>query len=294
MTSSRFLRAALSLALSLSPALAAPNPVSSANLGETEAMKCEEKIGSVMRDVLGKYEDGLGELQNNLQKVADLEGALTVRAERARVAQEHTLSERNFVAEPKALRALQVQQVAKMQELVAQIVQDALPKLIELKKTLTVAGKLDDAVAVRTAIEKLQNSHVPVSRADAGSVVTAEALLLAYAGDRSRADKTYKGQKITVRGVVGGYRPDPAEARFYHVYLLAGGTGSGWVQCAFSTNEYRFREEKNPFGVISLVVTQKDGDNPVARIQKGQSLDIRGMCEGLDEVVRLGRCEVPK
>jgi hypothetical protein len=28
------------------------------------------------------------------------------------------------------------------------------------------------------------------------------------------------------------------------------------------------------------------------RVQKGQSLDIRGMCEGLDEVVRLGRCEV--
>ena len=293
MTSSRFLPAALSLALSLSPALAAPNPVSSANLGETEALKCEEKIGSVMRDVLGKYEDGLGELQNNLQKVGDLEGALTVRAERARVAQEHTLSERNFVGEPKALRALQVQQVAKMQELVAQIVQDALPKLIELKKSLTVAGKLDDAVAVRTAIEKLQNSHVPVSRADAGSVVAAETLLLAYAGDRSRADKTYRGQKITVRGVVGGYRQDPADAKFYHVYLT-GGTGSGWVQCAFSTNEYRFREEKNPFGVVSLVVTQKDGDSAVARIQKGQSLDIRGQCEGLDEVVRLGRCEMPK
>ncbi len=293
MMSSRLLPAAFALALSLAPLMAAPNPVASANLGETEALKCEEKIASVSRDVLGKYEDGLGELLNNLQKSADLEGALAVRAERARVAQEHTLSERNFVAEPKALRTLQAQQVAKLQELVAQVVADTLPKLIELKKSLTVAGKLDDAVAVRTAIEKLQNSHVPVARADAGSTVPAEALLLAYAGDRGRADKTYKGQKITVRGIVGGYRQDPADAKFYDVYL-AGATGSGFVQCVFSVNEYRFREEKNSFGVATLVIVPKDGDNATVRIQKGQSLDIRGQCEGLDEMVRLGRCEMPK
>ena len=293
MMSSRLLPAALALALSLSPLRAAPNPVSSANLGETEALKCEEKIASVSRDVLGKYEDGLGELLNNLQKAADLEGALTVRAERARVAQEHTLSERNFVAEPKALRTLQAQQVAKLQELVGQVVAETLPKLIELKKSLTVAGKLEDAVAVRTAIEKLQNSHVPVARADAGSTVPAEALLLAYSGDRGRADKTYKGQKITVRGIVGGYRQDPADAKFYDVFL-AGATGSGFVQCAFSTNEFRFREEKNAFGAVTLVIVPKDSDNATVRIQKGQSLDIRGQCEGLDEMVRLGRCEVPK
>ena len=289
MMPSRFLPAVLALALSLSPAMAAPGAV---NIGESEALKCEEKIASVQRDVMGKYEDGLGELQGSLQKTADLEGALAVRAERQRLAQEHTLSERNLVSEPKALRTLQAQQLAKMQELVAQIVQDALPKLIELKKSMTVAGKLDEAVAVRTAIEKLQNSHVPVSRAEAGSVVQAEALLLAYAGDRSRADKIYKGQKVTVRGVLGGYRQDPAEAKYYHLYLTGGNSGN-WVLCAFTTNEYRFREEKNAFGAMTLVVTQKDGD-VVARLQKGQSLDIRGMCEGLDEVVRLGRCDFPK
>ena len=293
MISSRLFPAALAFALALAPAHAAPNPAASANLGESEALKCEEKIASVRRDVLGKYEDSLGELQNTLQKAADLEGALVVRDERARLAQEHTLSERNFVAEPKSLRALQAQQVTKMQELVAQLVQDTLPKLIDLKKSFTVAGKLDDAVAVRTAIEKLQNSHVPVARADAGSVVPAETLLLAYAGDRSRADKTYKGQKITVHGVVGGYRPDPADAKFYHVYLTGGNSGT-WVQCAFAASQSRFREEKNSFGVLTLVISPADGEGAVVRIQKGQVLDIRGVCEGLDEVVRLGKCDVLK
>ena len=287
------LTALLAVAFALSPAVGAQNPVTGANLGESEALKCEDKIASIRRDVIGKYEDALGELQNTLQKSADLEGALAVRDERARLAQDHTLSERNYVAEPKALRTLQTQSVTKMHELVAQIVADTVPKLVELKKSLTIAGKLDEAVAVRTAIEKLQNSHVPVARADAGSLVPAETLLLAYAGDRSRADKTYKGQKITVHGIVGGYRPDPADAKFYHIYLTGGSSGT-WVQCAFSANEYRFREDKNAFGAVTLVITPKDSDNATARLQKGQGLEIRGVCEGLDEVVRLNKCDLPR
>lgn len=270
-----------------STALAAQN----VNVGESEALKCEEKIASVRRDVIGKYEDALGELQATLQKAADLEGALTVRAERQRVTKEHTLFERDYVAEPKSLRALQVQHVTKMQELVAQVVAEVLPKLIELKKSMTVAGKLDDAVAVRTAIEKLQNSHVPVARPEAGTVVPAETLLVAYSGDRARADKTYKGQKIVVRGAISGFRVDPADARSYQIYLT-GGSGSGFVQCAFSMNTFRFREEKNAFGAVTLAISAADGEGPTLRVQKGQPLDIRGTCEGLDEVVRLGRCEV--
>ena len=293
MNLSRLLSALLAIAFALSPALAAPGPAAGVSLGESEALKCEDKIASVRRDVLGKYEDALGELQNTLQKAADLEGALAVRDERARLAQDHTLTERNYVTEPKSLRTLQTQSVTKMRELVGQIVADTVPKLVELKKSLTVAGKLDEAVAVRTAIEKLQNSHVPVARADAGSVVPADTLLVAYSGDRSRADKTYKGQRITVRGVVTGFRPDPADAKFYHVYLT-GGAGSGWVQCAFGANEYRIHEDKNAIGTPVLIISPKDTDSARITITKGQTLDIRGVCEGLDEVVRLGKCDVPR
>ena len=293
MNLSRLLTALLAIAFALSPAPAAPGPAAGVSLGESEALKCEDKIASVRRDVLGKYEDALGELQNTLQKAADLEGALAVRDERARLAQDHTLTERNYVTEPKSLRTLQTQSVTKMRELVGQIVADTVPKLVELKKSLTVAGKLDEAVAVRTAIEKLQNSHVPVARADAGSVVPADTLLVAYSGDRSRADKTYKGQRITVRGVVTGFRPDPADAKFYHVYLT-GGAGSGWVQCAFGANEYRIHEDKNAIGTPVLIISPKDTDSARITITKGQTLDIRGVCEGLDEVVRLGKCDVPR
>jgi hypothetical protein len=122
--------------------------------------------------------------------------------------------------------------------------------------------------------------------------VPVEVLLLAYAGDRDRADKTYKGQRITIHGILGAYRPDPADTKTYQIYL-AGSTGSGWVQCAFPTAEFRFREEKGSFGALSLIVSNKAGDT-LARMQKGQTLDLRGHCAGLDEVVRLDRCDLPK
>jgi hypothetical protein len=242
--------------------------------------------------VLGKYDDALGELQTTLQKAADLEGALTVRAERQRLKLEQGLSEKDYATEPKVLRALQMQTLTKLRELIAQLVQESLPRLIEFKKSLTVAGKLDEAVNVRAAIERLQNTHVPITRAEAGTVVPVETLLLAYSGDRARADKTYKGQKINVRGIFGGYRQDPADAKFYQIFLT-GSTGSGWVQCSLSATDFRFREDKSPFGVVTIVITTKDGEG-TARVQKGQVVEIRGVCGGLDEVVRLDRCELPK
>lgn len=256
---------------------------------EAEAQKCEDKIASVRRDVFGKYDDQLGELQLNLQKVADLEGALAVRAERQRLAQEQDLTEASYVSEPKALRALQTQTLTRLRELTAQLIQESVPRLIEFKKQLTVAGKLDDAVNVRTAIERLQNNHLPTTKADASAAIPAETLLLAYGGDRARADKIYKGQKFTVRGILGGYRPDPADAKNYQIYL-SGSTGNGWVMCTFSAPEFRFREEKGSFGALTLVMTNKDGDT-VARLQKGQPVDIRGRCEGYDDVVRMDRCD---
>lgn len=270
-----------------------PARAQNAATGEAEAQRCEERIASVKREVLNKYNDAIAELQGQLQKAADLEGALAVRTERERVKKDDALSEELFVQEPKALRALQQQHVAKMRELIGALVGESVPKLIELKKQLTVAGKLDEAVTVRAAIERLQNDHLPIAKPASGDLVSADVLLTAYAADRGRADKTYKGQKITVHGLVGGFRQDPNDPKHYVVFLTraAGGSG-GWVQCAFNTDAIRCREEKQ-FNASTLVIANKEGDI-LARVQTGQTMDIRGTCEGFEEVVHLTKCELPK
>ncbi len=282
------------LCLMASGLSAAPGsaPAQSPALADVETQKCMDKIASVQRDVLGKYDDALQDLLSGFQKAADLESSLAVRDERRRLSTDSSLTEKDVVNEPKALHALQAQTVARLRELVSQLIQESVPRLVEIKKSLTVAGKLDEAVAVRTAIEQLQNSFSPAAKVESGSSVPAETLLQAYAADRGRADKQYKGQRILTRGVLGGFRQDPADAKYYLLYITGGAAGSSWVQCAFSATEFHFREEKQ-FNNSVLIVSWKDEPNGI-KLQKGQTIDIRGVCEGWDELVKMAKCDFPK
>jgi hypothetical protein len=278
----------LSLLLSLWPLTALH--AQSAAAAQSEASKCRDRIAAVRRDVLGKYDDQLGELQTQCQKAADLEGALAVRAERQRVRGEQMLAEANFVAEPRALRALQQQTATRLEELTSGVVGEVIPRLVELKKALTVSGQLDDAVAVRKLIEQLQNDHVPLARPANGELVTEETLTTAYAADRARADKAYKGVVVTVRGTLATYRVDPNDPRRASIYLGRSG-GAGWVGCFFD-DSVRFREDRS-FNTVALVVTSAAG-SPVARWQAGQTIEISGKCDGFEDVVRLLSCELPR
>lgn len=275
------------LLLLLSPA-ARSAPTAAA--AESEAARCRDRISAVRREVLGKYEDQLGELQSQCQKAADLEGALAVRAERQRVHTEPVLTEANFAVEPRALRALQQQTATRLEELTAGVVGEVIPRLVELKKALTISGQLDDAVAVRKLIEQLQNDHVPLARPASGELVTEETLTTAYAADRARADKAYKGVVITVRGTVATYRVDPSDPRRASIYLGRNG-GAGWVGCFFE-DKVRFREDRS-FNTVALVVSSSSG-SPIARWQAGQTIEISGKCDGFDDVVRLTSCELPR
>jgi hypothetical protein len=286
------LRLAVLLVLAAAPlrAQGSAASVAPANIGEAEAQKIEDKIAMVRRDILGKYETSLGELQNQLQKAADLEGALAVRAERARVGTEQALSDKDLAKEPKSLRVLQQTMVSKMQDLVAGVVAESLPRLIEHKKQLTIDGRLDEALAVKQAIERLQNANVPVIRTDAGAMVPADLVIQAYSADRGRADKTYLGVRFVVRGSVGGYRIDPADAKVLQVYL-SGQTTPGWVQCGFSLNQWRYREDR--IGTLTyLVLIAKDGSE--TRLAKGLQADVLGDCNGWDEMAKFGKCDIAR
>lgn len=278
--------------LSMAGAAALAAPAAAPNAGESEGMKCEERIASVQRDVLGKYDLALQDLQNTLQKAADLEGALAVRAERQRLSQENILTSGQYVNDPKALRTLQTTTVAKLQELVSQLVDETVPKLTEFKKALTVAGRLDEAVAVRAVIERLQGNFLPTGPPPAGAVLQADTVLRAYAADRARADGVYKSQKVTVHGTVAGYRADP-DGKHYLLYLGGTNPSGGVIQCSFQTSDFHFREETQ-FGNTLLVATWGPKDTISIRLQRGTAVDIAGQGGGWDETVRLNKCEFPK
>lgn len=269
--------------------LGASSHAQSAAAADAEASKCLDKVAAVRREVLGRYEDQLTELQAQFQKLADLESALAVRAELQRVRGERTLGELNLVSDPKSLRTLQQQTASKMEELAAAVVSESIPRLVEIKKALTIAGQLDDAVTVRGLIEKLQNEHIPLTRPKSGETVPADTLLTAYAADRARADKAYKEARFTVRGTLATYRIDPSDSKKATIYLGRSG-GTGWIACLFD-NAVRFREEKS-FNTVSLTLISLSGAI-LGRWQAGQTVEIDGTCLGFEDVVKLGKCELP-
>ena len=245
-----------------------------------EVTNLEKLIRDVRSDVVAKYEAGLSELQVGYQKAADLEGALAVRRERARLQEERGLAEANLVEEPRQLRAFQDQYLQNQQRLVVQAVNNALPRMVELKRSLTVAGKLDDAVRVRDEIRRIQQAYLPEMRSGEGEVVTAEEVAGAYAANAERADMAYRGRKLLVRGRVVSFRDGKEGGKASLV--LAGGEGR-FVEVGMVEGTRVRAETAGVAGGIAVTVP----DGAVLRLGKGQVVEVRGRCEGLDGVVRL-------
>jgi hypothetical protein len=257
---------------------------------QAEMDRCERSIKSVRIEIGNRYEKRLLELRAGFQKAGDLEGALAVRSEeqRALAEPERPLESRHLVEEPRSLRELQAELIGKQSEMIAQIVLEAVPKLLEMKKTLTVAGKLDEAVEVRGAIQRLQDASSPAQRLSAGAQVTAEEVYQAYQSSRERADKIYRGVKVLLRGRVAGVRPDPREPGALTLVLF-GGVEGALVDCAFSPGEYRVREERQGQGVV-YVVAHGNNDAGALRLQRGGVAEFTGRCDGSDGGLRFSGC----
>ena len=268
--------------------------VTSADAVQAEVERCERRIREVRVEIGNRYEKRLGELRAVFQKAADLESALLVRNEERRLGAEADmpLDSRHLVEEPRVLREAQLELLAKQTEMVTQIVQEVVPRLVDMKKALTVGGRLDEALEVRNSIQRLQDAGAPAQRLSAGAQVIADDVALAYQSAKERADKIYKGVKVSLRGRVAGVRPD-AKDPSSNVLVLFGGADGSLVDCSFQSNEYRVREERSAQNVF-YVVAHANGDVPVLKVQRGVVVEIQGRCEGSEGGVRFGNCMPPK
>lgn len=272
-----------------------------AQLGSVEVLrseieKSERQIREVRVEIGNRYEKKLSDLRMVYQKGADLENALAVRAEEQRVETEpnRPLESRHLVDEPFLLREAQTELLAKQTEMISLIVQSIIPKLVDVKKSLTVAGKLDEAVEIRNTIQHFQEAISPAQRLANNSSVTAEEVFQAYQSSRERAEKMYRGPRLNIRGKVVGVRPDPKDPSVLTL-VLYGGTEGALVDCVFATQEYRVREERLGQNVF-FVVARNNAEQgaPVLRAQRGTVVELFGKCEGVDGSVRFGGCGITK
>lgn len=284
---------AASVVFGTAPGRIAVAQVPSPDAVYAEIERSERRVREVRVEIGNRYEKKLAELRLTYQKLADLENALAVRSEETRVAAEaeKPLDARDIVGEPRLLHDAQVELLAKQGEMLAQVATEALPRLLEMKKALTVAGKLDDALKVTGLMARMQAAASPAQRVPPGATATAEEVFQAFQISRERGEAIFKGPKIILRGKVAGVRPDPREAGAA-LLVLFGGADSALVDCAFPSSEYRVREERagqNVFYVVS-----RTGDPAVLRVQRGALVEIQGKYEAVEGSVRFGGCSLPK
>ena len=276
--------------LSLGGELMAQGQVGLPEVARAEVERCDRRLREVKIEIVHKYELELGKLRQSYQKSADLEGALVIREEERRVALDQALETGHVKAEPRALREIQEGLVQRQGELVTQVVLESLPRLVEAKRQLTIAGRLDEALEVRGVINRLQKQLGPAQRASDGTAVSAEELAQAYQADRDRADKMYRGVRLLLSGRVWGIRPEGSSG----VLQLSGGSEGSVVECGFSSGEYRWVQETQ--GATVLVGLQSVGTKALVwKGARGVGMELQGRCEGWgDGGPRLGGCTISK
>jgi hypothetical protein len=290
----RFLSIALFATLVIASASRASGQLLAKDIVQSEIDRCERNLKAVRVEVGNRYEKKLQELRAAFQKAADLEGAIAVRSEEQRIVAEpdRPLEARHLVEEPRSLKEIQSELLGKQSEMIAQIVAEAVPKLVEMKKTLTVAGKLDEAIEVRNAIQRLQDATSPPQRIQVNAQVSAEEVYQAYQYSKERADKIYRGVKVLLRGRVAGVRPDPRESGAL-VLVLFGGVEGALIDCAFPTGEYRVREERQAQTVF-YVVSHGNNDSGALRVPRGGIAELTARCDGSDGGLRFSGCGLPR
>lgn len=275
--------------LCLSPVHAQFSASSGADSWGAELKRAEDEIRTVRTEFGNQYRRKLAELRAGFQQAGDLENALLVRdLEKDSESASVPLAGSAVVNSPRTVRDLQLELLAKQRDLLGAIVQKAMPKLVEVKRSLTKAGRLDEASEVLKAIVLLyEGAGVPGEKIANGSAVLAEELYMAYQAARSRADHMYKGRQMALRGRVMGIRPDPRDPSANLLVIFAEVEG-GFVDCSFGNNMRLTDEGK---GVPSLFVLRRGPADPAPiRLQKGTSVEVLGKCEGWDESVRLQDC----
>jgi hypothetical protein len=270
-------------------ALAQGPNASGSEAWSADLKRAEEEIRTVRAEYGNQYRRKLTELRAGFQKAADLEGALAVRELEKKLEDAAVpLDAKDVVQAPRSVREAQLELLGKQRDVLGAILQKALPKLVEAKRTLTVAGRLDEASEVLNSIQGLYDGvSGPADKVANGTVVLAEELYLAYQASRKRADQVYRGRPIALRGRALGIRPDPRDPAAMVLVVFAEVEG-GFVDCAFG-GSMRLREERQ--GQASLFVLGRGPSDPSPfRFQKGTAIEVLGKCEGWDDGLRLQEC----
>ena len=163
----------MALAVSSKQNLAQSN--SQEPVGHTGAItQCEEEIKQKVVPIQTQYAQELEALAQSYQAKGELGNVIAVKNEQDRFMNVRRIEGDNIVPSPEGLKKLQTKYKALTEQIEQQIAKRYLMSLEQQQKSLTIVGKLDSAMGINDAIEKIQQrynikskeSHSPTNDAE--------------------------------------------------------------------------------------------------------------------------------
>jgi hypothetical protein len=123
---------------------------------EDPVAACEKAIRQRQIDLQLQYSGELEALEKASQAKGALEDMFAVKAERQRYLETPILAASNLVETPSSLRELQDKYLEWQEGLAAKVVEEFVARLEQQKQSLTIEGKLEEAVKAKEAVEKVR------------------------------------------------------------------------------------------------------------------------------------------
>jgi hypothetical protein len=190
----------LAMAASITPAVGAPN-LDDCKTSYTKMLQEieTESLGNLM-SYPDEYLNAVETMAQAFQQKGDLEGWQAVTAEKNRFAIARTVSERDLVKEPNALRKMQLHyresvkrtKLIRAKKIVAMTTR-YIQTLENMQKKLTVDGKIEEALRVKTELQRVETS---------GEFVNSSKLLAEETKNEPKPDDKPAGQGIVKAGNV--------------------------------------------------------------------------------------------
>ncbi len=126
------------------------------------SVRCDDEIRKQSAPIRERYQEDLDALAKSYQAQGDLDNLLAVKSEQERFSKSAKIDLPDIVRTPQKLRELQEKYRESFSKTARSVARQHVADLEELKRTLTVDGKLDEAIAVQSQIRALKQKYMIV------------------------------------------------------------------------------------------------------------------------------------
>jgi hypothetical protein len=261
---------------------------------------CQDEVAKSLAQLNQDYKNSLRELLREFQNVGDLDSFLVVREEITRFDKSPQIAASNIVKEPELLSILQMDCQSSCYEGTNKIVKRHINTLTPTQISLTRAGKIDEAVAVRAKVRAIQAAYKDSLAWDTTSrlaprtyKVASESLIMGFSRTEALAQRLFQDRRLLVSGVIGKLDRDFAHGDLFNVYFSSPEGFDMQVQFSFKTSEVEVKRAQVGGQEVAVFTKKGDKEKGPLTLKPGMSLEIEGRCEGKHLNVNLVEVSIP-